>query len=235
MRKPAIICVAIGLLAAFAGGEAVAGQIDLFDYGYNVDGTSSVPTFGDPVPTNVDESGFDDLSGLGTITATFNTAGSHYMGLWVDHEIDETVNTYFNEYGSKVTSPAPPTGLSWEIDEPGYSFGDIFANFEDGTLDGTNDVGAGFEDDVSMALAWDFSLNAGDKATVTFTLTQSQPTSGFYLAHRDPDSIESIYFYSNLNIQRATPGIVPLPPAFALAIPGLGLAFAARLRRRRKK
>lgn len=188
--------------------------ISLYDWAMNIDGTTSENFGGDPFPPEADVSLFDDSIGLGTITVTINGPGSHYVGLFVDHEIDEPTNTFFNEYGDVIGTPE--AGQSWEIDEPGYIFGDIYTNILADTLDNTNTVPAGFEDDVSMAILWDFYLSAGTYAEINFFLNDTAPLSGFYLVHTDPDSVESYYYSSDITV-------IPDPSAFLLSSIGLGL------------
>jgi hypothetical protein len=202
------------------------GAVSLFEHLINVDGATSTS------PAEANLAGFDTTSGLGTVTVVLSGAGSHYIGMYVDHEIDEETNTFFNESGA--ASGAPAAGQTWEIDEPGWVFGDIYANFDVEALDNSNGVPAGSEDDVSMALAWDFNLVAGETATATFRVTENAP-GGFYLSHTDPRSQETIYFSSSLRIDGGGTGV---PEGGAtIGLLGLGLltlAAAARRSRRRQ-
>lgn len=221
----------IGILALAAFGlgatAASAATIDLFEYAFNVNGT--VTSGGAPAGVNI--AGFNTSTGLGTINFTTSTDGAHSFLAFFDHEIDEATNTFFNEYGN--TSGLPASGQSWEIDEPGYSFGDIYTNFTNGTLDNNNGVPQDTPDDVSMAMGWNFFLAADETATITMTLSASQPNNGFYLAQYDPDSQASIYFFSNLNIQGG--GIVPEPGTMLLMATGLTGLLGTCARRRMKK
>jgi hypothetical protein len=205
-----VVLLTCGLFAAPAFAD-----ISLFDWAGNIDGIISSPP-------GMDLSAFDDITGLGIITVTVSGAGSHYVGLFVDHEIDEAINTFYNENGDVVGSPA--TGQSWEIDEPGYVFGDIYGNFLGSALDGSNGVPAGSEDDVSMALGWDFDL-ADLPALITFNLSDTAPPGGFYLQQYDPDSDASVYFSSSLTV-------VPVPGAVLMG--SIGIGFAGWLSKRRE-
>jgi len=231
----------IGILALAAFGlgttAASAATINLFEYAFNLDTNVYDVTDGTAtgtLPLGVNLGGFDVTTGLGTINFTTSTDGAHSFLAFFDHEIDEATNTFFNEYGN--TSGLPATGQSWEIDEPGYVFGDIYSNFVAGNLDNTNAIQQ--TEDVSMAMGWDFFLAADEIATITMTLSTTQPTGGFYLAQFDPDSSAGavpagIYFSSNLNIQGG--GIVPEPGTMLLMATGLTGLLGTCARRRMKK
>ena len=211
---------------ALAGTQAHAAAITLFDHALAIDGTLIGPS--DALPLNVSMAGFDKARGVGSITITMSGTGAHSVGLFVDHEIDEETNTFFNESGS--ASGAAAAGQSWEIDEPGWVFGDIYANFAAGALDGSNGVPAGSEDDVSMALAWNFLLAGDEQATIRFLVSELQPASGFYLSQHDPESNVSLFFSSTLHIVQ---GGEPVPEPAGTALVGLGLLALLWQRRRR--
>lgn len=169
--------------------------ISLFEYGVNIDGDSRFPFDGDPLQGGVDVLGFDALTGLGTVSIAVTGDGAHFVGLFVDHEIDEILNTFFNEVGSM--SGAPAAGQSFETEEPGFVGGDIMTNFVGGTLDGS--IGPS-PDDVSMALGWDFLLLPGESALIDFSLSETAPGSGFYLEHADPASKASVFLSSSKKV-----------------------------------
>jgi hypothetical protein len=224
-KSKLLACAGLIALSPQIGGAA---DINLFDYGFNIDGTVSLPTLGDPLPTGVNMAGFDIGTGLGSIIVTSSGAGARYVGLFVDHEIDEAINGFDNESGSVTGSAA--LGQSWEIDEPGFSFGDIFDNFQLGTLDNGNGVPAGSEDDVSMGLAWEFTLDPDEVGTINFLLTDVQPTSGFFLQHTDADSNASVYLSSSLRISGQP---MPVPATLWLTAAGLIAVWGANSRRKR--
>jgi hypothetical protein len=212
------------LLLCFAFPNIASADIELYDYGINVDGTvdAGVPGFVDPILLGLDP------NGLGTMQFTITGTGDHSFSAFFDFEIDEQANTFFNESGS--ANGALTVGQSWEIDEPGYLFGDIYDNMLDNTLDNTNSVPAGQEDDVSFALGWDFDLLDGQVATIMLMLGLQSPTSGFYLEHTDLDSAESIYYSSTLAI-----GLSPIPVPAAIWLFGSGLVGLVGFSRRKQK
>ena len=224
------LVVALLMLATFgfAASTASAGPI-LYEVAFNQNGTVFGPAT-EPRPANWNLAGFDTVTGLGTITAQAAGAGLYNILVFLDIEIDEPANTYFNEFGSVIG--APGVGLSWEIDEPGYGgiLGDIYENFRAGTLDNTNALTGPPYDDVAMALGRAFNLDADEVATLTFRSSLDPPASGFYLVHTDPDSALSVYFSSDLTIRD---GGTPVPDAGStLLLLGMGLAACSRLRRR---
>ena len=220
-------------LTLFVGLSTAAQAVELFDFGINIDGTTNCglgPCDTDGLSdlsgiSGVDDSLFDFVTGLGSIGVTIGGAGAHNVDLFLDHAIDQAINTFFNEFGA--TSGAPSAGQSWEIDEPGAVFGDIFVNFLASTLDNSNGVPSSSPDDVSMALGYDFTLGAGETALVNFLVGETAPSGGFFLSHTDPDSDETIYFSSTLSIEA-----VPEPTTVTFL--GLGLAGIGFARRRAK-
>lgn len=237
VKKTGILFAAI---ASMAAATSHAAEITLFDYGIHVDGESRCLrgppcTQEDPDATpGLDASAFDATTGLGSLSLRINagTTVQHRVGVFVDHELEESLNGFFDEFG--VIAGSAPAGLSLEIDEPGFVFGDIVDNFVAGALDGGNALPAGASDDVALALLWDFELNADEFALVRFTVSTQRP-SGFHLAQVDPDTGTSIYFSSDLDVRR-TMVDVPAPGSFATAIGAVfalgGLATARRRGRR---
>lgn len=216
MKKLLAIFMALGFGCILAG-PAQSAIINLYEYNFNATGTI------DSSPSGLNASGFDFTTGLGSITWTSGIAGAGgdagYLLGFFDHEIDEATNTFFNEYGAPVNSPS--ASQSWEIDEPGYGLGDIWDNFSSGSLDNNNGVPSGSEDDVSMAMGWHYTLNEGERAIITLLLSETAPTSGFYLKQTDPDSNIDIYFSSTF---RTEGGGTPVPEPGTLLLVSIGLA-----------
>ncbi len=224
---------AVPLVLGSQMANSAVGDINLYDYAFNIDGTVATSLPG------LNLGGFDTNTGLGSISFSINSAGSHSFGAFFDHEIDEAVNTYFNEVGSTIGSAA--AGQSWEIDEPGWFDGDIYENFQNSALD--NGIGTSvygntvFPDDVSMAMGWDFSLGVDETALISLVLSTVDPGDSFFrLVHTDPDSDVSIYLRGSLDIRSGGPGPGPsVPEPSILWLFGAGLiGFTAQYRSRKK-
>jgi hypothetical protein len=159
-----------------------------------------------------------------TNTGAAALAGVSFISFF-DAEIDETLNTFFNEYAETSGSLAP--GQAFEVDEPGFRSGDIFDNAGRAALDGTNAVGVNAPDDVSMALSFLIDLLApGETARIEILISEDgDALGGLVIDQRDTDprSTTSIRYSGALTI-------VPEPGSAFLM--GAGLALLA-LRRSR--
>ncbi|MBF7073463.1 hypothetical protein ISG33_08655 [Glaciecola sp. MH2013] len=210
------------LLLAFWFSANANANIILNEWVLNINGSVSESANGDELPGI---SSSLNSAGLGNITLEFTNPGDYFALAYFDFEIDEANNTFFNEYGSVFGTPSE--GQSWEIDEPGYIFGDIYDNVFDGFLDNTNSVPENSNDDVSFAIGWDFTLLNDQIASLSFTLSDMLNTSGFHLLHVDDEvgssfsDTETVYFWSALSIEDTNvnpPSEANAPSIFALLI-----------------
>jgi len=174
-----------------------------------------------------------------TLTYTLsNTSGATIPAMWfsffVDPEIDVAINDYFNEAGLPFGTLGPGGGGSadsWEIDEPGYVFGDVFSNLLNGDLDNTNAVPESAADDVSLALGFTLGeIVPGGFATISILLSDDGDRIGTFALQAfdtDPDS------FDDLTVSGTATIAVPEPTSGVLT--GLGLlcaSLAAWCRRR---
>lgn len=159
-----------------------------------------------------------------TNTDALPLAGLTFLS-FVDVEIDETLNTFFNEYA--VTTGALAAGENYEIDEPSFVFGDIFANAQAGALDGTNAVPAASPDDVAMALSFAIGLlNPGQTARFELLLSEDGDTLGGFAIHQHDIDLRS----SSVSTYSGAASIVPEPGTALLLGAGLALVAARRNR-----
>lgn len=219
----------LGMTLAWASCSANA-EIILNEWLINNNGVISEGDLGASLPGSANVL---DARGLGTINFLIDSPGANYIVAYFDFEIDEFNNTYFNEFGA--SNNTLQAGQSWEIDEPGFGpiQGDIYTNAADGFLDNSNAVPESAPDDVSFALAWDFTLLANEVASISFTLSDVLNTSGFYLTHTDAetginfDQTETLYFWSDLSISQVNNP--PNPPTNANAPSAIALVFISLL------
>jgi hypothetical protein len=177
-----------------------------------------------------------DTDILLTYEFTNNTAGtlSDLVFLsFLDAEIDEPLNTFFNEVAT--TSGSLASGQLFEVDEPGFVFGDIFSNLRQGSLDGTNITPP--EEDVSMALEFSFAavpLEIGDRATIEIMISEDGDTLGPFAitqSDTDPRSTTAITYSGESSVSGGGPGqVIPEPRSLLLFAPG-AMILAAGLRR----
>lgn len=203
----------------------------LHGYSFNIDDAIDNLSSGDPAPAGVDISSFDDVSGLGRITATITGTGAHTFDAYFDHDLNKV--NWWSESGSAMGIAA--AGQSWELDEPGFIFGDIYTNFKNTALD--NGVGTLKLEDVSMAMGWDFTLSVAETAQISLLLSETAPASGLYLGQshivQDPAGDYSDYvFYLSSTISIAGGAAVPEPSILLLF--GVGLTAMVVTRRKVK-
>jgi len=170
-----------------------------------------------------------------------NNSGGIFTDLrffsFLDVEIDTPVNTFFNEYGEisgtmgSGTADADPD--MWEIDEPGFVFGDIFDNLQRGALDNINAVPVGSPEDVSMALGFLLGdLAPLESATVNIFLSEQENSIGsLALTHLDLDpSSDTTITLSG----ESTVPVAPIPEPSTLLLLGSGLLLMATLGKRKR-
>ncbi|MGE3541850.1 MAG: PEP-CTERM sorting domain-containing protein [Candidatus Tectimicrobiota bacterium] len=226
------------LIVPLPGTEAAT--IDLFDWGFNVNGTTycslgpcdqaglDPQTLPGLFSININQ--FDFVAGLGRLTITLQGSGVQTFVAFFDHDIDRTVNGSFNETGSTQGTPAP--GQSWEIDEPGFSTGDIYTNFRQGTLDnGLGVPGTTFPEEVALAIGFSVDLGRNGSETIILNLSTQRPAGGFFLAQTDPDASDPATLY----VSRSQTTAIPEPATSVLFSTGvLGVLWLGRRRLRRR-
>jgi len=203
MRSAAVLGLLL-LLDAWCS-SAVAGTTDiLYDNLFNVNGSVTEGSF---AIAGLNSSGFNATTGEGTLIFTFNpgAAGTYFFNAWFDNDLSAP---NFNEYGASSGTAA--AGQSWEIGDPTayYNSGlppgglgsgvDIVDNTALNTLSSANElpgntdnflgncVGSTCNGDASMAMGFAFTLAANQEEVITLNLSETAPTSGFYLQQIHP-------------------------------------------------
>jgi hypothetical protein len=203
--------------------------------GINVNGlVTDTGAGGNPFTVSgVNASGFDQNTGLGTLTFTYNpgAAGSYYVDFFLDPELSVP---FYNEYG--VVNGGLPSGTSYEIGDPYAS--SIYGDFSAGTLANTNQMpgqvdnylgscsGSNCNGDASLALGFNFFIPTGDQAVITLSGSTTNP-GGFNLQQVHPvdpnNATETDYYVDgSVAIQPIVVSSTPEPGSMWLA----GAAFA---------
>jgi hypothetical protein len=236
MRKIAGLIILISSMSVGAVPLDIA-QFSLFS---SIEGTVKQDDqlgFLGPAINNTEESGLSvtfvnnlDSNNLGSVTwELVNNSGSDIASSslfgFLDAEIG--VGSYWNEYGNTFGDVDTYFNY-WEIDEPGYVFGDIYDNLNSGSLDNTNSVDSISADDVSFALGFDIdNWLAGESIFASFTLSDSQNGLLAGIQQTDIDLVDANTFYFSGSIQREI-AQVDEPSSIALLIIGLLSLIRAR-------
>jgi hypothetical protein len=170
------------LLGVAAGSDATSGTGTGVSYTSTGFGSGTVDGFG------------SSTYGVYTVTITAATTGAYYIGGFFDPEL---AVDFYNEYAT--VHGAAAAGQSWQVGDPNTSGLNPFgANLTlNHALTNTNGIpGTGDNSlltctvdcngDVALAMGFSESLTAGQIETVTFSISSSAPTSGFYIDQTHP-------------------------------------------------
>jgi len=250
VKKLAIGVVALLFLWIVALPAAHADNVQ--DAEINIGGTT---ISGEPIVSGggVDASGFNNSTGLGTITITVlgGCGASCYADVWL---FDPASVVDYNEYGQVGGTLA--SGQSWQIDVPDYDSdsnitGTILANTDANTLNDKNNVpgtvdnflgtcsGPSCNDLVSLALGFNFAdPGAGNEEIITLSVSTTScllDSDSICLEDthpQDPGSAGSAYFMSGTAVSQAIcndPSCMPPPPPPGAPEPSTLLMMAGSL------
>jgi len=159
-----------------------------------------------------------------TFTNTTSTVFSNLnFFVLLDAEIDEEINTFFNEYGTTNGVPGLHgyDASEWQIDEPGFGTGTLLKNLFVGALSGSNAVPAIAPNDVALSLGFSLgNLNPGSASTVLVLISEQGLALGsFSLAQHDRDpSSTTVITMSGVVV--ATPSQMANPTHESLVLNG---------------
>ncbi len=183
--------VAFGLLLTLGSlSPMLADTTSLQSILTNVDGTTQTDY------TGYNTGGFNETTGIGTLTYTFNPGpGSSFFDVFFDHQLNLP---YFNEFGTVNGSPA--AGQSYEIgdsDVTNSNPNDTYVHTQNNALDNSNHLpgqtsnfggacaGATCNGDFAAAMGFSFTLVAGQQEVITLNVSHTNP-GGFSLEDTHP-------------------------------------------------
>ncbi|MCX7591025.1 MAG: hypothetical protein N2255_05295 [Kiritimatiellae bacterium] len=111
----------------------------------------------------------------------------------LDAEIDEELNTFFNEYGEvhgvAGLGSGDPWADFWQIDEPGFVGGTLLTRLLDGQLEQRNKVPRNRPNDTALALGFDLGrIRPRGLIAVNILISEDGATTGrLALTHHDLD------------------------------------------------
>lgn len=171
--------------------------------------------------------------------STSITLGSGSYSVFAIFNYDVAPNGGSNEYANAVGTLA--AGQSYSVNTEGTAGtpGSLYSQFASGNLDNTNHLStcAGSScPDVAVSIGYsNVTVPEGSTGTVTFTVGDAPPTSGFYVQQTDNSGGSSVYLGSNVQIDESLNSqisAVPEPGMAGLTAGGMGLLLWFVRRRR---
>jgi len=231
MRKLTTALLGLFVLC-FAAAPIALADTSLQSVLFNVNGTQ----FTDYSAAGMNVAGFNQATGLGTITFTFNPGpGTFFFDVFLDHQLNVP---FFNEFGT--VNGAPAAGQSYEIGDsfassiyPDVQAGGALANTN--TLPGTLSnfdglcAGATCNGDLAMAMGFAFTLGANQQELITLAVSLTNP-GGFTLQGTHPvDAANAtpvnIFFNGSAVTQPINVAPIPEPSSLILLLSGAPVAL----------
>ena len=233
----------IGLLP-----QASASTIGLSDWCVGLNGNISTACNGagsggsNPGGGSINLSGFDQTlengtNNLGSVLVTLAPGQNQSVEFYADYDLDYPTYGSFDDYAT--VGGSLPSGWSYSANSPditnsgGPTGSVLFDQFANNALDDTNHVPTPGEPptnccDVAFALSISqLNVAPGGTGTVTFTVSTTAPTSGFYIEQTNQDFGDSIYLDATVNIQGGGT-TTPEPSTFVLGLGLIGIVLGRK-------
>ena len=241
------VALPLAFCGLILGGQALmaASVTGLNDWCFNVNGNSSASNAcnggAGPVLPGADLSAFDTAlvasNNLGTAVFTLGAGLGQFVLFYADYDVDVVAFGSFDDVGT--VNGVLPANASYSLDDPNVP-GTLFGAFATNTLDNTNHVGTHSGPPATQCcdVAWGLGIGgidvlAGGSATVTFTVSTTQPTGGFFLQQTNFDTLNTIYATESVVVTGPAGGGVPEPSTFGLGLIAAGAAFLYARKRNR--
>jgi hypothetical protein len=241
MRKLVIVALALAFVALGASAPmALADSTSLQSVLFNVNGATQTDF------TGMNVAGFNQTTGLGTITFTFNPGapGTYSFDAFFDHELSVP---FFNEYGTVNNVGSLAANQTYEIGDSFASniYSDVLAG---GALPNTNTlpgtasnfhnacVGANCNGDFAAAMGFAFTLGAGQEELITLNVSHTDP-GGFTLQGThpvDPANPNAVDIFLNGSaVTKPVGTTTTVPEPGSLLLLGTGMLIASAFLRRK--
>jgi RHS repeat-associated protein len=190
--------------------------------------------------STLDGDGFGELGWEYVNTGRETIAGLAFT-VFLDADLDPDDSVWFFEYAAfygAIPAAGAPVGAvafsTWEVDEPGFIFGDILLNASNAlgaSLDNTNAVASDLPDDVSIAFTFvlgDLAPNETARATIQILRAASDAAIG----HFDTETGAEAYYNGFATVTRDTGEPAPIPEPSTVVLLGVALVALAVFGRR---
>lgn len=249
MRFRLLLIATVLLLApaAFGGTYTLSDwcfYVNSLDVNRSCNNGSGVDNFSPPVsPGTFDYYHLNDISN--TLGSAVVTVGPGTYNVFAIFNYDIPGGGGMDEFAKVFGSLA--IGQVYSIDAQGASDstpGQLYSQFAGGTLDNTNyipECAGGSCPDVAVSLGYaNVVVPDGQTATVTFVVSESAPSSGFYIQQSQSGSDSSIFISASVDYSGSGGGGYgaavsnPEPGTYLMMVGGIGLMLVG-LRRRKKQ
>jgi hypothetical protein len=188
----------------------------LNEMAFNINGTlfEDVTWTGFPEMVTETTIGFDDETGIGKIQLVFSPddyiAGESYFILsFFDYDLDYD---FYEDESVAITGSVE--GLTWEVDDSYYVGGlyDVFldvgytdnqdlAGFDNTIFGAASADGSSILGDVSLAMGWNFTLDDGESAIITYAFSETEPVpgNGFLVTHTNSETQDVLYYTTSFS------------------------------------